>query len=111
MPGPALKAVALTLDDHDPRVMAAKISEKQLFDFYAISYSVRHVVLARYGIKVRITETGQGDPVVIVPGSYFHKVGVGGVTNRPKVVRGACSKERIYKVFPGATHQGFDLEP
>jgi 2-hydroxy-6-oxonona-2,4-dienedioate hydrolase len=61
--------VPLTLDDHDPRVTDAETAEKQLYDFYGISYKVGHVVLPRYGIKVRITETGEGDPVVIVPGN------------------------------------------
>lgn len=62
-------AIALTLDDHDPRVAAAEAAEKQLYDFYGISHAVRPIVLARHGIKVRITETGEGDPVVIVPGN------------------------------------------
>lgn len=62
-------AIALTLDDHDPRVAAAEAAEKQLYDFYGISHTVRPIVLVRHGIKVRITETGEGDPVVIVPGN------------------------------------------
>ena len=64
-----LAKVRLTLDDHDPRVLAAEAAEKQLYDFYGISHTVRHIVLTRHGIKVRITETGEGDPVVIVPGN------------------------------------------
>lgn len=59
----------LTLDDHDPRVTAAEAAEKKLYDFYGISYTIGHIVLPQYGIKVRITTTGEGAPVVIVPGN------------------------------------------
>ena len=64
-----LDTLPLTLDDHDPRVTAAKAAEKQLYDFYGISYTIRQIMLPRYGITVRITATGEGDPVVIVPGN------------------------------------------
>ena len=64
-----LNRVPLTLDDHDPRVIAAEAAEKQLYDFYGVSHTVRHIVLPHDKIKVRITETGDGDPVVIVPGN------------------------------------------
>jgi pimeloyl-ACP methyl ester carboxylesterase len=59
----------LTLDDHDPRVMAAEAAEKELYDFYGISCTTRHIMLPRHGIRVRITETGEGAPVVVVPGN------------------------------------------
>jgi len=64
-----LNAAPLTLDDNDPRVTSAEAAEKQLYDFYGISYVVRYILLPRHGIKVRITETGAGAPVVIVPGN------------------------------------------
>jgi pimeloyl-ACP methyl ester carboxylesterase len=64
-----LDNLPLTLDDHDPRVMAAKAAEKRLYEFYGFSYTIRHIMLPRYGIRVRITETGEGDPVIIVPGN------------------------------------------
>ena len=64
-----LHAVPLTLDQSDARVIAADAAEKQLYDFLGISYSVRRILLSRHGITVRVTETGQGDPVVIVPGN------------------------------------------
>jgi 2-hydroxy-6-oxonona-2,4-dienedioate hydrolase len=64
-----LNAAPLTLDDNDPRVTSAEAAEKQLYDFYEISYVVRYILLPRHGIKVRITETGAGAPVVIVPGN------------------------------------------
>lgn len=64
-----LNKFPLTLNDSDPRVRAAKAAEKQLYDFYGISYTIRHIMLPRYGITVRITVTGEGDPVIIVPGN------------------------------------------
>jgi len=64
-----VKNVALTLDDQDPRVAAARAGEKELYDFYGLSYTTRHIMLPRHGIRVRITETGEGPPVVIVPGN------------------------------------------
>jgi pimeloyl-ACP methyl ester carboxylesterase len=64
-----LSNTPLTLGDHDPRVMAAEAAEKEFYDFYGISCTTRHIMLPRHGIRVRITETGEGDPVVIVPGN------------------------------------------
>ena len=59
----------LTLDDRDPRVVAAQAAEQTLYDFYGIHHTVRYIVLPSQGIRVRITETGEGDPVVVVPGN------------------------------------------
>jgi len=59
----------LLLDDTDPRVVAAHAAEEKLYDFYGMAHTSRYVVLPRHGIRVRITETGDGDPVVIVPGN------------------------------------------
>jgi hypothetical protein len=64
-----LDTVPLTLDDHDPRVTAAVAAEKKLYDFYGIAYRIRYIMLPRHGIRVRITETGEGRPVVIVQGN------------------------------------------
>ena len=44
-------------------------AEKNLYDFYGISHTTRHTMLPKHGIRVRITETGAGAPVVIVPGN------------------------------------------
>jgi 2-hydroxy-6-oxonona-2,4-dienedioate hydrolase len=59
----------LTLDRDDPRVVAAQAAEQTLYDFYGIRHTVRYIVLPSHGIRVRITETGEGDPVVVVPGN------------------------------------------
>ena len=61
-----LDTVSLTLNDQDLRVAAAKAAEKKLYDFYGIAYRICHIMLPRHGIRVRITETGEGCPVVIV---------------------------------------------
>jgi hypothetical protein len=60
-----LSNAPLALDDHDPRVMAAEAAEKEFYDFCGISCTTRHIMLPRHGIRVRITETGEGDPVVV----------------------------------------------
>jgi 2-hydroxy-6-oxonona-2,4-dienedioate hydrolase len=61
--------MTLTLDDNDPRVVAARQAEQRLFDCYGLDAEVRHVRLPRWGIRVRVTEVGSGDPVVMVPGN------------------------------------------
>ncbi len=59
----------LTLDRDDPRVIAAQAAEQTLYDFYGIHHTVRYIVLPSHKIQVRITETGEGKPVVVVPGN------------------------------------------
>jgi len=64
-----LDTARLTLDDSDPLVIAADAAEKLLYEHYGVAHSTRYVPLPRHGIRVRITETGEGDPVVIIPGN------------------------------------------
>ncbi len=59
----------LTLDPNDPRVIQAKIAEQELFDFYKIKAKDHYINLPELGIKVRVSEIGSGEPVVIVPGN------------------------------------------
>jgi 2-hydroxy-6-oxonona-2,4-dienedioate hydrolase len=59
----------LTLDDHDPRVIAALNAEQQLFDFYGLKAKTHIVPLPGFGIRMRVTEIGSGKPVLIVPGN------------------------------------------
>jgi 2-hydroxy-6-oxonona-2,4-dienedioate hydrolase len=59
----------LTLDDHDPRVIAALNAEQQLFDFYGLKAKTRILLLPGFGIRMRVTEIGSGKPVLIVPGN------------------------------------------
>ena len=60
---------ALTLDDNDPKVIAARAAEKELFGFYGIDAKEHYVFLPEQGIKVRVLEIGSGEPLVIVPGN------------------------------------------
>ncbi len=59
----------LTLEEDDPRVVAARNAEQQLFAFYGLEASTRFVHLPRFGIRIRVTEIGSGKPVLIVPGN------------------------------------------
>ncbi|MFD2935075.1 alpha/beta fold hydrolase [Spirosoma flavum] len=59
----------LTLIDTDPRVLAARKAEKELFDFYGLQAKDHYVLLPEQGIRVRVSEIGSGEPLVIVPGN------------------------------------------
>ena len=59
----------LTLDDNDPNVIAARNAEKQLFDYYGIQAKDHYVPLPGQGIRVRVSEIGGGEPLVIIPGN------------------------------------------
>jgi 2-hydroxy-6-oxonona-2,4-dienedioate hydrolase len=59
----------LTLDEHDPRVIAARDAEEQLFACYGLKARTRFVLLPRLGIRVRVNEFGTGEPVLMVPGN------------------------------------------
>jgi 2-hydroxy-6-oxonona-2,4-dienedioate hydrolase len=59
----------LTLSDDDPKVMAAREAEQQLFDYYGLQAKDYYIVLPDQGIRVRVSEIGSGDPVEIVPGN------------------------------------------
>jgi 2-hydroxy-6-oxonona-2,4-dienedioate hydrolase len=59
----------LTLDEHDPRVIAARDAEERLFACYGLKARTRFVFLPRLGIRVRVNEFGTGEPVLMVPGN------------------------------------------
>ncbi len=88
----------LTLNDNDPRVIAARESEERLFDHYGLQAKNHYILLPDEGIRVRVLEivacnpaetasakpapgvdqaaeigsaepTGAGRPIVIVPGN------------------------------------------
>ncbi len=59
----------LTLNDNDPRVLAARQAEKELFDFYGLRATDHYIRLPKQGIRVRVSEIGSGEPLVIVPGN------------------------------------------
>ena len=59
----------LTLSEDDPKVMAARGAEKELFDFYHLQATAHYVLLPEQGIRVRVSVMGSGEPLVIVPGN------------------------------------------
>ncbi|MFA6084476.1 alpha/beta fold hydrolase [Mucilaginibacter sp.] len=60
---------ALTLSSNDPKVINACYAEHQLFDFYGLQAKDHYVFLPGQGIKVRVSEIGKGEPLIIVPGN------------------------------------------
>jgi 2-hydroxy-6-oxonona-2,4-dienedioate hydrolase len=59
----------LTLDENEPRVIAARDAERRLFDFYGLETKTHYIFLPQSSIRVRVTEIGSGEPVLIVPGN------------------------------------------
>ena len=64
-----MKNEALTLEDGDPKVIAARNAERELFGFYGLQAKEHYVVLSEQGIKVRVLEIGSGEALIIVPGN------------------------------------------
>ncbi|MDB5138724.1 MAG: hypothetical protein JWR12_640 [Mucilaginibacter sp.] len=60
---------SLVLNDNDPAVIEALDAEKQLFDFYGLQAKDHYIFLPEQGIRVRVSEIGTGEPLVIVPGN------------------------------------------
>jgi len=63
------KVHGLTLAADDPRVAAAQQAEQQLFAFYGLEAKTHQIQLPGMGIRIRVTETGTGKPVLLVPGN------------------------------------------
>jgi pimeloyl-ACP methyl ester carboxylesterase len=59
----------LALDADDPRVLAARTAERQLFDCYRLAPTTYDFILPGHAVRVRVNEFGSGDPVLIVPGN------------------------------------------
>ena len=64
-----MKVFPLTLDDNDPKVTAAHEAEKQLFYYYGLEAKDHYITLPVQNIRVRVSEIGSGEPLVIVPGN------------------------------------------
>ena len=64
-----MKNAALTLSSDDIRVINARSVEKALFNHYGIEAKEHYVTLPEQHIRVRVLETGDGEPLVIVPGN------------------------------------------
>jgi len=59
----------LKLDSDDPMVIAAYEAEKRLFDHYGLQVEDHYITLPEQGIRVRVSEIGSGEPLIIVPGN------------------------------------------
>ncbi|HTE01435.1 MAG TPA: alpha/beta hydrolase [Mucilaginibacter sp.] len=59
----------LTLNQDDPRIMAARNAEEALYSFYGLKPKTHYIPLPGTGIRVRVSEIGEGKPIVIMPGN------------------------------------------
>lgn len=64
-----MKSSALTLSKDDSKVISARHAEKLLFNYYRIEAKEHYIALPEQGIKIRVLEIGDGEPLVIVPGN------------------------------------------
>lgn len=64
-----MQSEKLTLNNNDPKVIAARDTEKQLFDYYNLNSKDHYITLPAQGIKVKVSEIGSGEPLIIVPGN------------------------------------------
>jgi 2-hydroxy-6-oxonona-2,4-dienedioate hydrolase len=60
---------ALTLKDNDPAVIAARKAEGDLFAYYGLKASDHYIPIPGQALKMRISEIGSGEPLLIVPGN------------------------------------------
>ncbi|MDB5134578.1 MAG: hypothetical protein JWP37_1181 [Mucilaginibacter sp.] len=59
----------LTLDPHHPAVIAARDAEIALYQFYGLQAKDHYIRVPGQNLKMRISEIGVGEPVLIVPGN------------------------------------------
>jgi pimeloyl-ACP methyl ester carboxylesterase len=59
----------LTLKDNDPAVIAARRAEAALFTYYGLQANDQYISIPGEGLKMRISEMGSGEPLLIVPGN------------------------------------------
>jgi 2-hydroxy-6-oxonona-2,4-dienedioate hydrolase len=64
-----LEKKALILDAHDPSVIAARKAEIDLYAYYGLEAKDHYIAMPGQALKIRISEMGSGDPVLIVPGN------------------------------------------
>jgi pimeloyl-ACP methyl ester carboxylesterase len=50
-------------------VIQAKNAERSLFEFYGLNAKDHYIHLPKQDIKIRVSEMGSGEPIVIVPGN------------------------------------------
>jgi hypothetical protein len=54
--------------ENDPRVVRARDAEQKLLSRYKLEAKTQYVPFGDYGYRIRVTEIGDGEPVVLVPG-------------------------------------------
>ena len=59
----------LKLDDRDPRVAAASDAEARLYSAYGLTPRHHYIGLSSTGMHVRVSEVGDGPPILVVPGN------------------------------------------
>ncbi len=64
-----MKNEALTLDHNDPAVIAACNAEISLYQHYGLKAKDHYIPIPGLDLKMRISEIGIGEPVLIVPGN------------------------------------------
>ena len=60
---------ALTLKNDDPAVIAARKAEAALFAYYGLRANDHSIAIPGQALKMRISEMGSGEPLLIVPGN------------------------------------------
>ena len=63
------KSGRLKLNDNAPNVIAAHDAEQQLFNFYNLNPQTHYIMLSGSDIRMRVSEIGTGEPLVIIPGN------------------------------------------
>jgi len=63
------KELSLTLNMIDSIVVAAREAEQRLYSYYGLKPKDHYIKLKNADVKIRITEIGEGDPVILVPGN------------------------------------------
>ncbi|SFE24802.1 Pimeloyl-ACP methyl ester carboxylesterase [Paenibacillus algorifonticola] len=64
-----MNSSSLILNDDDSRVVKARNAERDLLSYYKLEAKTRYVPFGDSGYKIRVTEIGNGKPVVLVPGN------------------------------------------
>ncbi len=64
-----MKNETLTLNPDDTRVIAAKAAEASLYNYYGLQPKDQYIPIPGQDLKMRISEMGSGEPLLIVPGN------------------------------------------
>lgn len=56
------------LDATDPRVEAARLAEKRVYEYYSCEYTEHFVDVDELGLRMRVVRIGAGPPIVLITG-------------------------------------------